>query len=112
MKKIVICLVALLSLILVTGCGSKKSELVGTWDGETVDGLKTTLTFKKNGDVKYENEFGFDSEGTYKIKGEIVTISLKSWNEAKKYKFEIKDKKLSLTAQDEYSPSYKDMVRK
>ena len=111
MKKIIICLVALLSLVLITGCGSKKNELVGTWKGETNDGLKTTLTFKKNGDIKYENEYGFDSEGTYEIEDEIVTINLKSWSETKKYKFEIKDKKLSLTAQDKYSPSYTDMAK-
>lgn len=111
MKKIVICLVTLLSIVLITGCGSKTNELVGTWKGATNDGLKTTFTFKKNGDVKYDNEYGFTSEGTYEIKDEIVTISLKSWDAAKKYKFEIKDKKLSLTAQDKYSPSYTDLVK-
>lgn len=111
MKKLVICLVAVFSLLLITGCG-KSNKLVGKWDGATNDGLKTTFEFKKNGDVSYSNEYGFNSEGTYKIKDDVVTITLKSWSEAKEYKFEVKDNKLSLTAQDKYSPSYKDMSKK
>ena len=110
MKKILACLVLVLSLVLVTGCG-KNSPLVGKWDGKTNDGLKTTFEFKKGDKVSYSNEFGINSEGTYKIKDDIVTISLETWSEAKEYKFEVKDKKLSLTAQDQYSPSYKDMKK-
>lgn len=112
MKKVLVCLVAVLSLVIITGCGSKGNKLVGTWEGETNDGLKTTFEFKKGGDVSYKNEYGFDSEGTYEIDGEIVTINLKSWSEAKKYKFEVKDEKLSLTAQDKLAPSYTDMIKK
>ena len=111
MKRIIICLIALISIVVVTGCG-KTNDLVGTWKGETNDGLKTTFTFTKGNDVKYENEYGIKSEGTYEIEDDIVTINLKSWNEDKKYKFEIKDKKLTLTAQDKYSPSYTDMIKK
>ena len=111
MKKVLVCLVAVLSLVIVTGCG-KSNKLVGTWEGKTNDGLETTFEFKKNGDVNYKNEYGFDSEGTYEIDGNIVTINIKTWSQAKKYKFEVKDKKLSLTAQDQFSPSYKDMIKK
>ena len=110
MKKTIICLVTIFSLLVITGC-SKSNNLVGTWKGNTNDGLKTTFKFEKNGNVKYENEYGFASDGTYKIDGDTVTITLKSWNESKKYEFKIKDKKLSLTATDKYSPSYKDMVK-
>lgn len=111
MKKVLVCLVAVLSLVIVTGCG-KSNKLVGTWEGKTNDGLKTTFEFKKGGDVKYSNEYGFDSEGTYEIDGNMVTINLKTWSQAKKYKFEVKNKKLSLTATDQFSPSYKDMAKK
>ena len=112
MKKVLGCLVLVCLLVLVTACGGKSNALVGTWEGKTNDGLKTTFEFKKGGDVKYSNEYGFDSEGTYEIDGNMVTINLKTWSEAKKYKFEVKDKKLSLTAQDQFSPSYKDMAKK
>ena len=110
MKRFLVCMIAIVSLFLVTGCGKK--AIVGTWEGATTDGMKTTFEFKSNGDVAYDNEYGFDSTGTYKIKGNIITIELKSWTKAKEYKYEIKDNKLSLTAQDDYSPSYKDMKRK
>lgn len=110
MKRFLVCMVAILSIFLVTGCG--KNAIVGTWEGSSTDGLKTTFEFKSNGDVAYDNEYGFDSIGTYKIKGDTITIKLDSWDKEKEYKYEIKDKKLSLTAQDEYSPNYKDMEKK
>ena len=110
LKKYFLCLLVLICVLTVTACG-KSNDLVGTWDGATEDGLKTTFTFKKDGEVEYKNEYGFNSTGEYKIKENIVTISLKSWQEAKEYKYEIKDKKLSLTATDLYSPSYKEMTK-
>ena len=111
MKKIIVCLVAVLSLVLVTGCG-KSSPLIGKWEGKTNDGMKTTFEFKKKDKVSYSNEYGINSEGTYKVKDDIVTISLEAWSQDKEYKFEVKNNKLSLTAQDKYSPSYKDMEKK
>lgn len=111
MKKFLMSVVAVFALVLVVGCG-KGNALVGTWEGATNDSLKTTFTFEKGDKVSYENEFGIKSEGTYKIDGNKVTINLKSWDKEKVYKFEVKDKKLSLTATDQYSPSYKDMIKK
>ena len=108
MKKL---LVVLVSVLLLVGCG-KKAPLVGTWNGDTQDGLNTTFIFEKNGDVQYKNEYGFDSEGTYKIDGDEVTITLKSWDQAKVYKFKVEGKKLKLTATDKYSPSYESMTKK
>ena len=110
MKKVLFSILLVCSVFFLTACGSNK--LIGTWEGETNDGLKTTFTFEKKNVVKYENEFGFSSEGTYEIKDDIVTIELKLWSEKKEYKFEIKDKKLYLTATDKYSPSYKGMTKK
>lgn len=112
MKKLLISLVALFSIAFTVGCGSKGNALVGTWDGETVDGLKTTFKFEKGDKVSYENQFGIKSEGTYKIDGDKVTISLKTWDKEKVYKFEVKNNKLNLTATDKYSPSYKEMEKK
>ena len=111
MKKIIYSLVGVLCLLVIVGCG-KKEKIVGTWYGETNDGLETTFVFKSNGNVTYENSYGINSEGTYKVKDDIITISLATWDVSKEYKFEIKDNKLSLTAQDGYSPSYTDMIKK
>ena len=110
MKKYLLTLCLILSLFVLVGCGSK-CEIDGTWEGETNDGLKTTFVFK-DGKVEYSNEFGFDSKGTYAIKDDVITITLESWDNPKDYKYEIKEDKLSLTAQDKYSPSYKDMIKK
>ncbi len=111
MKKYLLNSLIVFTLILVVGCG-KSNKLVGTWNGSTLDGLETTFVFKKNGSVEYKNQFGINSEGTYKIDGDKVTISLKSWDDDKVYDFSIKDNKLSLTATDKYSPSYKEMIKK
>ncbi len=110
MKKLTVLLVSI-SLLLLVGCG-KKSPLVGTWKGDSNDGLNTTFVFKKNGDVEYKNEFGIESKGTYKINKDEVTIKIESWDKAKVYKFKVKDSKLSLSATDKYSPSYKNMIKK
>ena len=114
MKKVLLSLVVVLSFALLVGCGSKKADdpIVGTWEGATEDGLKTTFTFTNKSEVKYENEFGFTGEGTYEIKDDEITITIDLWTDAKVYKYEIKDDKLSLETTDMYSPSYKDMTRK
>ena len=111
MKKILGTLVTVCFLFLVVGCG-KSNKLVGTWEGATQDGLKTTFVFNKDNTVKYDNEYGFNSTGKYEIKDSKVTITLESWSQPKVYEFEVKNGKLSLTATDQYSPSYKDMKRK
>ena len=53
MKKLLVVLVAVLILV---GCG-KKSPLLGTWNGDTQDGLNTTFIFEKDGNVEYKNEY-------------------------------------------------------
>ncbi len=110
MKKFLFSLVLVCSLLLVTACGGNK--LVGTWVGDSNDGLKTTFEFKKDGKVSYKNEYGFDSKGTYEVKDDKVTIKIESWDKEKVYKYEIKDGKLKLTATDKYSPSYNSMTKK
>ena len=110
MKKIFASIVTVCFLFILVGCG-KSNKLIGTWKGATQDGLKTTFKFEKNDKVTYENEYGFNSTGTYKITDDKVEISLESWSEAKVYKFEVKDGKLNLTATDQYSPSYAGMTK-
>ena len=120
MKKKTLFSVAILALIVMlfglTACGKKeekKHTIIGTWEGKTNDGLVTTFNFKEDGNVEYSNEYGFESEGTYKIDGDKVTIDLEIWDgQAKVYSYEIKDGKMNLTATDEWSPSYTDMVKK
>lgn len=110
MRKILVSFVAIISILLLTACGSNK--IVGTWVGHTQDGLETTFIFEKDGTFKYDNEYGFNSEGKYTIKDNIITIELKSWSAKKEYKFAIKNNKLDLTATDQYSPSYKGMEKR
>ena len=115
-KKYLLLITLFVSLFLFVGCGKEKSELVGTWKGLT-DGesreyqMETTYTFDDDGTVKYSNEYGFDSTGTYKIDGNKVTIKLTTWDKEKVYEFSIKDDKLTLTIDDQISPTYTDMVR-
>lgn len=112
MKKIVISLIATISIFLTVGCGSKGNALVGTWNGDTNDGLNTTFIFKKGDKVEYNNEYGIKSSGTYKIEDNKVTITLESWDKAKVYEFTINDNNLSLKATDVYSPSYDKLTKK
>jgi uncharacterized protein (TIGR03066 family) len=99
-----------MSIFLVTACG--KSTIIGEWEGAADDGLKVAFEFKADGTVAYSNEYSFSSTGTYKVKGSKVTIKLESWEKEKEYKFKIEKNKLSMTAQDDYSPNYTDLNRK
>lgn len=109
MKKVLAGIVLCLSLFLVTGCGSDK--LKGTWSGAEKDELKAVFTFDGKGKVTYANQFVEGKEGEYTIKDDKVTIKY-VWTDDKTYKFTIKDDKLSLTATDNYSPSYKNLKKK
>lgn len=112
MKKNLLLLVTVFaSLFILVGCG-KSNALVGEWTGDTEDGLTTTFTFNDDGTAKYSNEYEFNSEGTYEIKEEVVTITMEFWDQPKEYTFKIEDGKLSLTANDVYSPNYKEMTKK
>ena len=109
MKKLLLSLIIVFSIVVLTACGSNK--LVGTWKGATTDGIKTTITFEKKDKVKYSNDFGFNSEGTYTIKDDKVTIDLDIWSSPIEFKFEIKNGKLDLTATNGYSANYKGLVK-
>lgn len=110
-KKIFLSLLVILSLVLVVGCG-KKEAIAGSWTGTTADSLKmeVTLTFE-NGKFTYKNSSA-TVEGTYTIEDNKVTIECDDWSKEKVYEYEIKDGKLSLTATDLFSPSYKDLEKK
>ncbi len=108
MKKVLVGLVLCLSLVFITGCGSDK--LKGAWSGESNDGLKSTFTFDGKGEVTYKNDY-YENNGTDTIEYNKVTIK-DVFSDNKTYEFKIEDEKLSLTATDNYSPSYKDLEKK
>ena len=99
----------------ITNKNNAKPEkmIIGTWQGKTNDGLDTAMIFKEEGKIEYDNEYGFDSKGTYEFTGDNkISIKIESWDKAKEYEFEFKDKTtLSLKATDEYSPSYDEMKK-
>ena len=100
-----------IALTILTGCNF--DTIVGTWEGATQNGIKTTFTFGKDGNVTYSNEYGIESEGTYELKENgIITITLQSWEKPKEYRYEVKNNKLNLRASDNYSPSYIEMEKK
>lgn len=108
-KKIVLSLLTVLSLFMVIGCG-KKDAIKGTWEGKSNDGIEVTFTFK-DGNFTYKNAYA-TVEGEYSIKDNNVTMNSEDWSKEKIYNYEIKDKKLTLTATDKISPSYTDLEKK
>ncbi len=107
MKKVLVSVLLCLSLVFITGCGGDK--LKGTWSKATDDELNSIFTFDGSGKVTYKNDY-FSNDGTYTIEDNKVTIK-EVWSDVKTYEFVIKDNKLSLTATDNYSPSYKDLKK-
>ena len=115
MKKYLLVLTLIVSVVFLTACGSS-NELEGTWkgltDGESRDNqIETTFVFKSGGEVEYSNEYGIKGNGTYEIKDDVVNIKLNTWDQAKDYKFKVDGDKLSLTATDVYSPSYSELKK-
>ena len=117
MKKKYLLLIALfVSVLVVTGCGKKENELIGTWSGHSNEvseeyQMEATFIFESEGKVTYKNSYGTNTTGTYKIKDNIVTIEVSAWDKAKEYKFKIDGDKLDLIAQDDYSPSYEGLEK-
>ena len=116
---IVVAIVAVIAIVAIS-VGVKKAndnkpekKIIGTWQGETNDGMDTAFVFNEDKTVEYYNEFGFDSKGTYEFKEDTkISIKLESWDKEKVYILKFKDKdRLSLEATDEYSPSYKEMKK-
>ena len=118
-----------------TGCGTGKSEesqgttqeetqketqekqeetetntIIGSWSGESSNNQFCTLTFEKG--EKYNSECTgvfnkvYEFSGTYKISGNIVTITSDETGKVTKYEYEIKEaegllkKRLSLIGID------------
>ena len=77
MKKILVSLLVICSVVLLAGCG-KKNSLIGTWEGKNDSGLLVTMEFKKNNkmhfkSVKNSSVNPFESDGKYSIKGDSVS---------------------------------------
>ena len=115
-----------------TGCGTSKSEesqgttqeetqketqkeketntIIGSWSGESSNNQFCTLTFEKG--EKYNSECTgvfnkvYEFSGTYKISGNVVTITSDETGKVTKYEYEIKEpegllkKRLSLIGID------------
>lgn len=115
MKKILAITLVLAILFSFAACGGKKDVLSGKWEGSSAD-TPATWTFddgKCKLSLDYGSDFIMDNEGTYKIdeKAGTVTIEMKLWDEAKVYEYKLDGSKLTLTATDEFSPSY-DLTKK
>lgn len=112
MKKYMLMLLLFVCLFLV-GCDDKNS-IVGTWSGVSDDSLSMNVTFSfkssSKGDCSYKNSY-FETKGTCIIEGDTITMEMEDWSNPKVYKFVINDGKLSMTANDSYSPNYKDLVK-
>ncbi|MDL2220810.1 DUF5640 domain-containing protein [Eubacteriales bacterium OttesenSCG-928-N14] len=106
-KKVVlgILLLAAMMLTMVACGGSSNDALSGTWEGTYEDGA-ATWTFDGKGKCTLTNVFSSDLKGSYTIDGEDVSIKLDDWENAKLYHYKIDGSKLTLTADDAYSPNY------
>ena len=131
-KKLLSVLLMGILVVGLTGCGTSKSEesqgttqeetqketqkeketntIIGSWSGESSNNQFCTLTFEKG--EKYNSECTgvfnkvYEFSGTYKISGNIVTITSDETGKVTKYEYEIKEaegllkKRLSLIGID------------
>ena len=131
-KKLLSVLLMGILVVGLTGCGTSKSEesqgttqeetqketqkeketntIIGSWSGESSNNQFCTLTFEKG--EKYNSECTgvfnkvYEFSGTYKISGNVVTITSDETGKVTKYEYEIKEaegllkKRLSLIGID------------
>ncbi len=105
-----IMVVLLVVLFLVTACSSNR--IVGKWIDTNEDNIETIFEFKNDGEVLYTNSDGVEVAGTYNLDGDLIIINLEIWSKPIEYKFFIEDEKLTLTSNDDYSPSYINMEKR
>lgn len=115
MKKIIFCLVALMSIIMLHSCNKNETSgpsIVGVWEIREVyedyewydqvifgaDGF-----FTNNGGEFYEGEWSHDTDkGTYKVKGDKITIYWLDGDVTDNIRFRIEGNKLYLEFIDGY----------
>lgn len=82
-KVLFLTVVAMVSMLLFTGCIVDEDAIVGTWESYTIeddsDGTyidKTTITFYQDGDFRLFNEYSFEGDfgydGEYEVEGTYV----------------------------------------
>jgi len=107
-KTIALLLVLVLGAALLAGCGNDSGGdvLKGTWEGTYEDG-NATWTFDGSGKCKLTTVFLDKEPGKYTIKnGTEVDITIDGWSEAITYTYKIDGSKLTLDANNPYSPNY------
>ena len=95
-----------ISMLLIAGCGGSGDALKGTWEGTYEDG-DASWTFDGKGACTITSIVLDKSPGKYTIKdGEKVDITLDLWDAPLTYTYKIEGTKLTLTADNGYSPNY------
>ena len=105
MKKTLMLITVLACVFMFIGCGDKSDVLKGTWVGTYEDG-DATWTFDGKGKCTLDNVLGEPMDGTYTIEDKSVNIKIDVWDTPTLYHFEIKDNKMTLKADNNYSPNY------
>ena len=113
MKKAIALFLALtlvFGIALLAGCGGKSGDaLKGTWEGVLSDGgIDTDISwvFDGKGGLKFSNGYYDKQPGTYKITGDKVELNVDGWENPIVYSFTVEGKKLTMTADNGYSPKY------
>lgn len=109
MKKYLLTFLAVIMLVVVTGCGKKKESIVGEWKIDNIQNGPVTIIFGEDNSLTYKNIY-FEATGKYSIEKDIVTFT-EVWDDEYQFKYEIKDGKLTLTPLDEDVLNYNNMER-
>jgi len=105
-KSIALLLAMILGVSLFAGCGGSGDVLKGTWQGTYEDGDATWI-FDGSGKCNLTTVFLDKKPGTYTIANETkVDINIDGWEAPITYSYTINGSKLTLTANDPYSPNY------
>jgi predicted small secreted protein len=100
-------LVLVIGFTLLAGCGGGGGDVLkGTWSGTYEDG-DATWTFDGSSKCKLTTVFLDKEPGKYTIKNDTeMDITIDIWGEAKTYFYKIEGSRLTLTANDSFSPNY------
>jgi len=106
-RTIALALALMLCITLLASCGGSGGDaLKGTWEGTYEDG-DAAWTFDGSGKCKLTTYFLDKEPGTYTIKSDTeVDVTINGWSDAITYTYKIDGDKLTLTANDPYSPNY------
>ena len=88
--------VLMVLVLLMSACGSKGSDLVGTWATDMIHGAEMAFSFESNGKCSITMD-GESFTGKYTVKGDQVTMTMEGEDEDNVFTYKVDGDELTIS---------------